>query len=1626
MQNKLLMQAERYIERQKKLKLRRIIVGALAVVILFCTAYALVLPALTMEPAVYCGVEVHRHNEACYEMSLVCGIGAIEDGLAAVEHAHTAACYEERRELICGQEESAGHIHDESCLRRERVLICSEDHEHGDACYQVTETYTCGMAEGEGGHTHSEACYETRQVLVCDLSEDAGANPSKGHFHTEDCYERVLICEKPEHEHTLACWSDPKADVESPVVWERTVAGTELTGVWADDLLAVAQSQLGYTESAANYIVMNDEKTIKGYTRYGDWYGSSYGDWCAMFVSFCLHYAEIPEAVIPYEASCSRWIEILSTPDLNLYHSTGAYAPARGDIVFFDNDGNGLSDHVGIVAGVDTEMARLETIEGNSKDSVQQVTYAVDDSRILGYGALPEKEALNVLEIVKVAVIYTDGTYETLSEDGTVITLSGVIPPEADVRAFPVHVEAKQQVLCAYDISILMPDGALYEPAEGEKISVAIRVAGLSNEETISAGAYYIPEDSPPVPMETSVEEDGSVCFDAEHFSTYALMTSRALAQVYLNGQTGNDTNAGTQASPVKTFEKALSLLAENGTVYVSGTVSVSGAENWSIPVAGAKIQRAAGFTGPLVSVANRGSLTLSNLTMNGGCGALPDLLVNNNSSYSTAYAAGGAKAPLIVVNSGGALTITNGTVLEYNSNKPNTSSGGAFLESGYIGLGGAVYCNGTLSMTGGLIQHCEAQSGGGIYVENGSFNLSSGTIDHNYARNILPYSQTYATYRKNAGGGVYVGNNADMVMSGGTVSNNQSSREGGGISLGWLNRTDGAAIYSYITSFAMTGGTFTGNKALSTGGGLNVAAGREATISAGYFTGNSAYGYDSQGDAYNGDYRVFSGGGIYVDAEQWNTYGEYAGVPGKLLMHRAIITNNSSDYQGGGIAACPTGLSQINNNIDISNGTAIYNNTAIASVGTYDEIGIKDIGPNDTVTDSVLGGGSYNWAISTSGEWTNYGNTLTDSSPEIVAAKSLATVWITDNHGYLGGGIGNNGVIEVGGENQSTDLSITISKVWGDSYTDHPAYITVQVLQDGQPYGEPVNIYKTTGASGEEVWATYYIDGLPTGHVYTVEEVPVPGYESVVTQEGDHFTITNTRTGFWVVKKWVGDIPADRPDMIEIQLYRNDLPYGDSVQLTAANGWLYIWTGLPEKDANDIPYTYTAREVSAPTGYTCTCGGFVPESGRWEITNSKVEVTSVSAEKRWADGTLPAESVMLQLKADGQFYGDPVVLNAANNWFYRWDNLPKYTSDIPGATPIAYTIVEINTPGYIPSIIQADPGSAGPAWTLAAGLENGKSYLLVTSKGALAGSGTNQLQWLDVSGVINNGATPAPASLWTYNGGNSILQNGEGKYLVLGSLSNAYVFFTNTAFNSPTSLIDGRLSAVGGNYTRYFTGNFDQYNYGTTSTSSSQAIIFTLYTLESSAAGWGNTHYIVTNEAASNLTVRFGKYSVGGNGGQPVLVAGADLALYRQEEAAALIPGTEVTGTLVSQWTSAGMGQEGSIHMENLAQGTYYLVETTSPEGHLGLAGPIIFTADPATGQMVVVHYPGYSGMEGSNLFSGEAAELPVYNSSAYLLPETGGHGTIMYALGGILLVMSAVCLLYLHKKHGKRAPSL
>ena len=377
MKKLLLREAAKHKLQNRRRKRWQKTVSILACLVVFCTVYALILPALTAEADIYCGKEEHTHTEDCYEDKLICGQ---EEGQGA--HQHTEACYREVEALVCQTPESDGHQHTEACYTEEQVLTCTnkeEGHVHNefDGCYTTEKKLTCGMEEGEGAHHHTAECYEKKKELIC------GQEENDGHRHTAECYEKELICGKEEHTHTLACYSNPDADVENGDVWQTTVSSVTLTGNWGADLAAIAQTQTGYTESTANYAVAEDGQTIHGYTRYGAWANDPYRDnWSAQFADFCLSYASVPTSAVPQNSDCSAWN----------YTNPDGYTPKTGDLLLLDTDNNGNADHAGIVTTADDST--LTAIVGDADKAVRNNTYNIGSENIKGYVSIPENPAL--------------------------------------------------------------------------------------------------------------------------------------------------------------------------------------------------------------------------------------------------------------------------------------------------------------------------------------------------------------------------------------------------------------------------------------------------------------------------------------------------------------------------------------------------------------------------------------------------------------------------------------------------------------------------------------------------------------------------------------------------------------------------------------------------------------------------------------------------------------------------------------------------------------------------------------------------------------------------------------------------------------------------------------------------------------------------------------------------------------------------------------------------------------------------------------------------------------------------------------------------------------------------------
>ncbi len=346
METNLEQRMKKYARKNKRKKIWMKILSVLSAVVVFCTTYALILPAITQERETFCGKEEHIHSESCF--------GA------------------EEKVLVCELSEEEAHFHTEECS--ENLLVCEteENHLHSEECYSG-EGLICEKTEN---HIHSEECYESS--VICEIPE------TEGHSHTEECYEtKTVSCEAEEHSHNLECYSDETADVETEEQWTASFASEDIGETVSENLIKIAKSQLGYHESTKNYVVLEDGETIKGRSRYGEWYGEPYADWNLLFTGFCLEYAK---AEITFDADIEKWIEILSAPETDIYRAYDEHEALPGDLVFFDENGDGKPERTGII--IETGETEYKTVIGDYGDGVQSVAVDKADGTIIGFAAI--------------------------------------------------------------------------------------------------------------------------------------------------------------------------------------------------------------------------------------------------------------------------------------------------------------------------------------------------------------------------------------------------------------------------------------------------------------------------------------------------------------------------------------------------------------------------------------------------------------------------------------------------------------------------------------------------------------------------------------------------------------------------------------------------------------------------------------------------------------------------------------------------------------------------------------------------------------------------------------------------------------------------------------------------------------------------------------------------------------------------------------------------------------------------------------------------------------------------------------------------------------------------------------
>lgn len=314
------------------------------------------------------------------------------------------------------------------------------------------------------------------------------------------------------------------------------------------------------------------------------------------------------------------------------------------------------------------------------------------------------------------------------------------------------------------------------------------------------------------------------------------------------------------------------------GGIFNKGTLTISGGhvDGNTAQYAGAGVYNGIGSTLAMSSGSVDGNIaaepvTTTNGVTGGSAGAgiytNGDLTISGGSvSGNTASYFGAGVTSQQVKDASGALivpklTITGGTVA--NNKLTDATRGG----------GGGIWENGSLNMSGGTVSGNTGVYGGGLGLQ-GDATITGGSIEGNTSL---------------AGGGAFVfkpGSAAVTLTFGGNavVKNNTATDSGGGLAM-------------QIASLKMTGGTVQDNTAKNNGGGISFSSGAVGTIQGGSIQGNKVTAAEGNGGGlrlFNAATVTLSGGEIKNNTALLTGGGATVGNKATLNMTGGSIAGNS------------------------------------------------------------------------------------------------------------------------------------------------------------------------------------------------------------------------------------------------------------------------------------------------------------------------------------------------------------------------------------------------------------------------------------------------------------------------------------------------------------------------------------------------------------------------------------------------------------------------------------------------------------------------------------------------------------------------------------------------------------
>ncbi len=507
--------------------------------------------------------------------------------------------------------------------------------------------------------------------------------------------------------------------------------------------------------------------------------------------------------------------------------------------------------------------------------------------------------------------------------------------------------------------------------------------------------------------------------------------------------------------------------------------------------------------------------------------------------------------------------------------------------------------------------------------------------------------------------------------------------------------------------------------------------------------------------DAYKAEHENYASGAWTATFENLPKYKYESGNENEIIYVVKVSEENCTGYKlldkeivlGGDTISGTVHNMQENTSVSVSKSWKDLNNEENIPLGANVVFSLfKRTGSGETVVDTPVGktvtldgsedseGENSPWEASFN-NLPKYSYDSDGNATEIVYVVKETTPYTGYTASYKNGDAALNGETIT---NTQTTITAKVLKVWDDADNHdgaRPESIAV-TLKNGE------TIVHSTNLSAQNEW-TAFISGLPMysydkkgvateiNYTWTEDDTAEKaGYtlsSTVVSQltdtEGTLTTLTNSRgiekVSVSAKKVWQNGsgtaITAPENIRTTFEIYRNDEATGITLTLDGAEdviteipaatanfespAWTANFTGLEKNDEEGNPYTYTVKEVSAPTGFTNQNPDGVANEGT--ITNKQEEI-SVSASKEWilasgttlpenaavmfgmyermagSDGDKPLATVVLDGTADTESTNANYDVRESASWTASFGNLPKYKYDTEGnAVPIVYVIKE-------------------------------------------------------------------------------------------------------------------------------------------------------------------------------------------------------------------------------------------------------------------------------------------------------------------------------------------------------------